>query len=338
VGYSTLCTMVETKPQTPSSNTSSPCTDCNVDTMIDQIKSFDYFQIGSPSKTFSDAKSSTNCWIKSTSLGILDFSNSITPSMNYATSSTASTATTATTTGSSSTSGTFYKNLMAGDSLDFSKYLPTDVKVSTSLSSRLEQLISEYLVAITVGAAVGAAVATGISIGVLAMSGMLRLTRDYVPLLYQWTSQIIRTKQSNGSKPKAILGDSSADGGMNGGTPSSSFPPPPESQVSVIRKGTPDQLVILKGSARHVSHSNLDQCRECLDAVSALLSKQAMAWSHVKRVSVFLVADRCDAGMFRNVLSEYPLDQSSSIVSCVYVQRLEQAHAVVEIEVLAAKD
>jgi hypothetical protein len=72
--------------------------------------------------------------------------------------------------------------------------------------------------------------------------------------------------------------------------------------------------------------------------VSALLSKQAMAWSHDKRVAVLLVTDRCDAGMFRNVLSEYPLDQSSSIVSCIYVQRLEQAHATVEIEVLSAKD
>lgn len=193
--------------------------------------------------------------------------------------------------------------------------------------------MSEYLAAIAVGAAMGAAVATGISIGVLAMSGMLRLTRDYVPLLYQWALQ--RTK-SNSSKLNAIQYDSSVNGrdaGMNG-PPSS----PPESQVSVIRKGTPDELVILKGSAKHLSHSNLGQCRECLDAVSASLSKQAMAWSHVKRVSVFLVADRCDAGMFRNVLSEYPLDQSSSIVSCMYVQRLEQADAMVEIEVLAAKN
>jgi hypothetical protein len=303
--------------------------------MFDHMKSFDYFRIGNPSKTFSDAKSSTDCWIKSTSLGILDFSSGISPSMNKAISS--STTTTKTTTGSTSTpdattSGTFYKNLLAGDSLDlFSKYLQTDVKVSTSFSSRLEQLISEYLAAITVGAAMGAAVATGISIGVLAMSGMLRLTRDYVPLLYQWALQ--RTK-SNSSKPNAAIQyDSSANGGMNV-TPSS----PPESQVSVIRKGTPDQLVILKGCAKHLSHSNLDQCRECLDAVSALLSKQAMAWSHVKRVAVFLVADRCDAGMFRNVLSEYPLDQSSSIVSCMYVQRLEQTHAMVEIEVLAARD
>jgi enamine deaminase RidA (YjgF/YER057c/UK114 family) len=323
--------MVETKPPTPSS-TNIASTDCNVDTMFDHMKSFDYFRVGSPSKTFSDAKSSTTCWIKSTSLGILDFGSGISPSMNNATSS-KTTTTGSTSTPDATTSGTFYKNLFPGDSLDFSKYLQTDVKISTSFSSRLEQLISEYLVAITVGAAVGAAVATGISIGILATSGMLRLSRDYVPLLWQWAFQ--RTK-SNSSKANAIEYDSSANHGGINGTPSS----PPESQVSVIRKGTPDQLVILKGCAKHhVSHSGcLDQCRECLDAVSALLSKQAMAWSHVKRVAVFLVADRCDAGMFRNVLSEYPLDQSSCIVSCLYVQRLEQAHAMVEIEVLAARD
>ena len=318
--------MVETKPPTPSS-TSNASTDCNAATM------FDCFRIGNPSKTFSDAKSSTTYWIKSNSLGILDFSGGISPSMNNATSSTNTTGSTSTSS-DATTSGTFYKNLLAGDSLDFSKYLQTNVKVSTSFSSKLEQLISEYLAAITVGAAMGAAVATGISVGVLAMSGMLRLTRDYVPLLCQWAFQ--RTKSNSSNKSNAIQYDSSANNGGMNGTVSS----PPESQVSVIRKGTPEQLVILKGCAKHhLSQSScLDQCRECLDAVSALLSKQAMAWSHVKRVAVFLVADRCDAGMFRNVLSEYPLDQSSCIVSCMYVQRLEQAHAMVEIEVLAAKD
>ena len=318
--------MVETKPPTPSS-TDSASTDCNAATM------FDCFRIGNPSKTFSDAKSSTTYWIKSTSLGILDFSSGISPSMNNATSST-KIAASASSSSDATASGTFYKNLLNGDSLDFSKYLQTDVKVSTSFSSRLEQLMSEYLAAITVGAAMGAAVATGISVGILAMSGMLRLTRDYVPLLGRWAFQ--RTKSNSSNKPNAIQYDSSANNGGANGTLSS----PPESQVSVIRKGTPDQLVILKGCAKHhLSQSScLDQCRECLDAVSVSLSKQSMAWSHVKRVAVFLVTDRCDAGMFRNVLSEYPLDQSSCIVSCMYVQRLEQAHAMVEIEVLAAKD
>ena len=80
----------------------------------------------------------------------------------------------------------------------------------------------------------------------------------------------------------------------------------------------------------------IDQCRECLDCISAVLGKHTFMWQHVKRIHAFVVVDRCDGDTFRSVLSEYPINRHDIIVSIYFVPMLEQASACIQIEALAS--
>lgn len=361
--------------------------DRNFDSMLDRMKSWDHFRIGSrSSKAISDAKETTKCWISSAALGILEnygpplapppssVDSILSPTEGNAVASAASTSNYATfyksifrgnvsdfskclTTGSdakspiaagptndsSTSSSRFYQAILMGDNnpLDFSKYLNTEMVQSSawSLRSRFEQLASEYLTAIAVGAAMGAAVATGVSVGLLAMSGLLRMTNDYVPVLYRFlfpngrsNHDAFRATQhtrKNKNESSISRGQSTEESKMA------------DSDISIIHSGLDDRgiLVVLKGTVKSkFSTSSLDQCRSCLDSVSVLLSKQGMVWQDVKRLTAFLVTDQCDGHTFRQALGEYPFQSSSSILSLIFVQRLEQPQAMVEIEVLASRD
>jgi hypothetical protein len=294
----------------------------SIDKMFDRMKQ-NHFTIHSPPTSLTDttttAPHSPSCWINSTSLGIFDGgSGNLTSGITDTTTKTPA-------------------NPPLGNVVDlfnFSDFLKGEIKSSPSLSSRVEQMIVEHLAAITIGCAVGAAVMTGACVGIFATSGMLRV----VPSLYQWVLSKRRRLQTRFNQ---IQDDSSnplpreQSAGENSRTATATA----VTNVSVIRAGSQGQFVLLKGTVQNdpASSSSLEQCRQSLDSVSALLSKQDMAWRDVKRLTAYLCTDRCEGTTFRQALSEYPLTVSSSIVSLMFVQRLEQESAVVEIEVLASQ-
>eukprot|EP00554_Chaetoceros_debilis_P011027 CAMPEP_0194112036 /NCGR_PEP_ID=MMETSP0150-20130528/10883_1 /TAXON_ID=122233 /ORGANISM="Chaetoceros debilis, Strain MM31A-1" /LENGTH=373 /DNA_ID=CAMNT_0038801607 /DNA_START=253 /DNA_END=1374 /DNA_ORIENTATION=+ len=97
-----------------------------------------------------------------------------------------------------------------------------------------------------------------------------------------------------------------------------------------------------------------DQCRECLDLITVSLGKRRLLWDDVLKITAFLVIGQCEAAVFREILKEYPIcidenengsnEKSSKSVSLderrvcsisvLYVQRLEDEAASVQIEAL----
>ena len=344
--------MVDQDKIDPSSSSSK--NDFTVEKMFDRMKSFNTYRIGSnPGKTFQDAKESTTCWIKSTTLGIIDKNFDMLSAMTATSTDTNASAvpdvggsTTASKSPSKSGSGLslYFPDLFKSDTFDLTKYINREqasTVILPSFAAMVEQLISDYLVAMTVGAAVGAAVATGVSVGLVAMSGMLRISGVYVPALYQWIFPTRTNKGSvdlSGRSPNSLSNAIIPEKGQSTGESQRAAQAIQDSQVSVVHQGPNNQLILMKAVSNSTSSSSLVQCRACLNSVGALLSKQDMSWSDVKRISAFLVTDRCDGYTFRQALSEYPWHSESTILSLMFVQRLEQENSIVEVEVLAAKD
>jgi hypothetical protein len=97
-----------------------------------------------------------------------------------------------------------------------------------------------------------------------------------------------------------------------------------------------------------------DQCRECLDLVTVSLGKRRLLWDDVLKITAFLVIGQCEAAVFREILKEYPMciDENENgsnekslksisvderrvcSISVLYVQRLEDERASVQIEAL----
>ena len=81
------------------------------------------------------------------------------------------------------------------------------------------------------------------------------------------------------------------------------------------------------------------QCRDCLDHLSAVLGEHLLVWADVRRLTAFLVIGRCDGPTFRSVLAEYPLgggEGNAVVTSVVYVQALERESTFVQLEALAS--
>ena len=94
---------------------------------------------------------------------------------------------------------------------------------------------------------------------------------------------------------------------------------------------------------KSISASPRDQCIECLDAITISLAKHKLTWDQILRISVYLALNAddsscqytsCDASTFRQVLKEYPWNADRTVVSILYVQRLEDETACVEVEAL----
>ena len=314
--------------------------------MFDRMKSFDYFRIDSNLQSASSGSSSREtCWLTPKSLGILDGISLFNEStgggrldVNDPSSSTAdqkiSTFGTRTTTGRS-----LFNNL------DLTKYVNAQTQ-RMSLTHRIEQLATEYVMAVAVGAIAGAAVATGVGVGLLAMSGFSRLTNDYLPSLYHWLfplhhdRNLFRLGSENGdsygstSRIEAAIDEEERRTSTITSRQSNS-----SCHVSLIpsNRGT-DQVMILQGKVQDAYKSSFEQCRQALKSVSVILSKQSLGWKNVKRVTAYLANHKCHSKAFRQALSEFPIEQQQCIVTILYVARLEDPRSVVEVEIMAAAD
>ena len=112
------------------------------------------------------------------------------------------------------------------------------------------------------------------------------------------------------------------------------------SDASITNDNNTNALKIIKGcittypkTCIRTCEDPREQCRQCLDSITVALCKQRLSWDHVLRISIHLVGEKCDALVFRNVLEGYPVKDDMH-VSIVFVQRLEDEHAFIEIEAL----
>jgi len=248
---------------------------------------------------------------------------------NISSGSTTST-TSNTTTGTGTGAGTIKT------SLDDYLYLPTmksmafpdfTKSINALLLQKLEHLVTHNTQVLVIGAALGAAISAGVAIGLFsAWSVFSGFTGKPFGGLYR--------------KTKSWLGHNGGDGSGS------------DSSTNIDRQdhNNPQHMntvKIIQGHTISSTFANLstvsaqDQCRQCLDAITASLGKQRLAWDSVLRISAHLKSDcdcdrNCDATVFREVLKEYPMEEGTAVV-ILYVQRLEEENACVQVEALVQK-
>mmetsp|Transcript_65405 Transcript_65405/g.77422 ORF Transcript_65405/g.77422 Transcript_65405/m.77422 type:complete len:319 (-) Transcript_65405:195-1151(-) len=242
------------------------------------------------------------------------------------------------------------------------------------ISTRFEQIMSEYLSAVTLGAMLGAAVTTGVIFGTLAASGAVSSIKA-LPSLWSWaigadkgtslskrddmegrsenfddvvsvTKNNDTRKSNNGNFSKRgdneyCLYENYRDNYENEEKQhqsSSEINNEQNGSVSLVYVGEAGPFTIIRGDVkpfRGVPVSSINQCRECLDSLGVLLGKHDLRWNDVRKLTVYLMVDQCNASVFRNVLREYPLPTKNVVTTVLYVQRLEDEYAVVQVEAFA---
>ena len=209
----------------------------------------------------------------------------------------------------------------------------------------------------------GAAVATGVMIGMVAVMGAAANSSAYSKMARQWQNAMTRTylnlmghnkrgavdtskgttaqDEQSDEKEKILHPDvaSIADNVSSTGSTTAMT-----TATSVSSHGP---LVILQGNPDNTSKNLTDQCQSCLDSIHAdLQTRYGMSWKHVRRLTAYIVAGRCEAHAFRRVLQEYTARATADadaadaitalpLVSILFVQQLEDENALVQVEAIA---
>ena len=180
------------------------------------------------------------------------------------------------------------------------------------------------------GVAIGAAVTTGLGLGILSAKN--------VPLwcgnLFASVKKYMKSMVSTDSK---IEDSEKAGEGRDVRSVSSSIE---RNNNSVILKdSTKESKIILIQGFPFTNHQRNEalfdpeqQCDNSLNMINLALGKNSMIWSDVARLTVYLVEGKCDADLFRSRLREFPF---SGMISLIFVHRLEDEAAVVQLEALA---
>lgn len=248
---------------------------------------------------------------------------------------------------------------------------PTSHYMFESIMEKMEETATQYMGAMYVGALMGAAVVSGLFVGVVTCSGIVVGLRDIPSMVWSWYRhrrlQYFPHRSTDSSSPALQnTSDSSSDLEQHQ-TTSREFKREENTavfsdmrhQADVVHVGgnfrrSGDFFLIQGRVSNHSSSSSSssndstednipNQCRECLDYIGVALGKQRLGWNHVCKVTAYLVTDRCDAQTFRTILSEYPIGNNNmtnqhknTMITIVYVQRLEQEHAPLQVEVMAS--
>ena len=211
---------------------------------------------------------------------------------------------------------------------------------------KLDNLISHNAQVLLIGASLGAAISAGVAIGLFSAvsimssysyssasgSGTLwwrRISRRTKRWFHPMAFSRDENANVNGGDSKENISDGSIHSGRD------------EKERNLSRRFRIIQGNISSNSTSNnaelpkqsMSSSAKEQCQQCLDAVTISLAKQRIHWNQILRISVYLVSERCEAKTFRSVLRDYPLDVDTA-VSILYVQRLEEDHACVQVEAL----
>mmetsp|Transcript_29067 Transcript_29067/g.84479 ORF Transcript_29067/g.84479 Transcript_29067/m.84479 type:complete len:369 (-) Transcript_29067:330-1436(-) len=239
----------------------------------------------------------------------------------------------------------------------------------SSFTDQLEAAAGEYLTAISVGAALGAAVAAGIGMGCVAASGLTSGVRYVVPTFWYgvlrtriWIFEYLlgrqiqktidygeRTEYTSATNDSSALDDADVTprnsnqprSGQSAGEEMSRRDASTGAKTSCLGSGK-NKIYVIQGDVTSsptatAATSAEDQCRQCLDALVCELGKKLMGLQHVRRLTAYLVTGSCDASIFRSILTkEYPISLGDLVLSVMFVQRLEDDIAFVQVEALAS--
>jgi len=246
-------------------------------------------------------------------------------------------------------------------------------QIVTSITTQLEAKWNAYLtntlqattMGIWVGAILGAAVATGVMIGMVAVMGAAANSSAYSKMARQWQNAMTRTylnlmghnkrgavdtskgtaaqdEQSDEKEKMKLQPDDGAPTADNVSSTGSTT-----AMTSATSVSSHGPLVILQGNPDNTSKNSTDQCQSCLDSIHAdLQTRYGMSWKHVRRLTAYIVAGRCEAHAFRRVLQEYTARATADadaadaitalpLVSILFVQQLEDENALVQVEAIA---
>lgn len=237
--------------------------------------------------------------------------------------------------------------------LDFTK------SINDIIVRKIDDLVTHNTHMIMIGASLGAAVSAGVIVGVGIISttssstswttGIFSKLKSYLrPVLY-WRGY---SDGDKGSLRQEIDGDSEQLDSEEDDTRSNIY----KDNGSYHHHESPPILSIIQAKPSSTENNKSppeDQCRECLDLITVSLGKRRLLWDDTLKITAFLVIGQCEAEVFRKVLKEYPIciDENGSVekssksvndggvrrvcsISILYVQRLEDGEASVQIEAL----
>ena len=246
----------------------------------------------------------------------------------------------------------------------------------SGIEERAEKIMSDYVIplmsqnfySVSAGIFIGAAVTAGLVVGTVVGAAILYGASELFPssplvnVLNRYTGRKRRLIRSDNKKDTRMTesqnretdnnsskdfissdqrtrGDSSGDIGTpihcqrnNQDVTRISFMEVGEARLVFIR----GDVCPLRGEQPQCKSSSADQCRECLDTIGALLSERSLSWADIRKLTVYLVVDQCDVDTFCAVREEYPFPKDQAITTFLFVHRLEQEHAVVQLEAITS--
>jgi len=215
-------------------------------------------------------------------------------------------------------------------------------RIDKFIADVVTPFLSQNLYAMGAGLFLGAAVISGLMVGTALSAGIL-YHRYY------------NTRQHSLTLPSSLSGEQSS-AVQEGLTPDAkqveivSSEGSKETETNKINKTVdslsvalgPVMLHFIRGTIKIGQSSSVSedvlaatQCRECLESIDFSLKNQNLTWSDVKKLTVYMVAGKCDVVSFEAAQMEYPIPKDHILTTILFVQRLEIPSAFVQIEAVA---
>ena len=180
------------------------------------------------------------------------------------------------------------------------------------------------------GVAIGAAVTTGLGLGILSAKTVPLWCGNLFTSVKKYIKSVISADSKIEDSEKAVEG-------RDVSTTSSLIER--KTSTIILKESTKESKIILIQGLPFMNHQRNEiisdpehQCDDSLNMINLALGKNSMTWSNVARLSVYLVEGKCNPGLFRARLKEFPF---SGMLSIIFVHRLEDETAVVQLEALA---
>lgn len=219
-------------------------------------------------------------------------------------------------------------------------------RIDKFIADVVTPFLSQNLYAMGAGLFLGAAVISGLMVGTALSAGIL-YHRYY------------NTRQHSLTLPSSLSGEQSsktATAVQEGLTPDAkqveivSSEGSKETETNKINKTVdslsvalgPVMLHFIRGTIKIGQSSSVSedvlaatQCRESLESIDFSLKNKNLTWSDVKKLTVYMVAGKCDVVSFEAAQMEYPIPKDHMLTTILFVQRLEIPSAFVQIEAVA---
>lgn len=213
-------------------------------------------------------------------------------------------------------------------------------RIDKFIADVVTPFLSQNLYAMGAGLFLGAAVISGLMVGTAFSAGIL------YNRYYNTRGHDVRDQSS---KEATAVQDVSISDAKQGEIVSSEVY---EGTVTYTNENTVDATSVALGPVMmHFIRGNINirqgssvsedllaatQCRECLESIDFSLKNQKLTWSDVKKLTVYMVAGKCDIATFDAAQMEYSIPKDLMLTTILFVQRLEISSAVIQIEAIAS--